>query len=474
MLRIVKWAVGVAAVQGLLLFLIDWLLSGFDVSGIPASLLADGGASRWNVFSGDAVDNLGTYSRIGVKDTYGQRSYLAYFSNPYCLARTITLFIVDVVREWIEAVRQRILNVQPRTRRGFAYAFVRAGTTALLPEASRFMLTAGMYRGVPAVYNTFFSYDEVAHHSGIDRLDSFKVLRTLDRIVAHLERVSKDASRPYHLVVLSDHGQSQGATFRQRFGISLAELVDQLMEASGDVALLGSGDEGLSGISSALTEVIQYDSRSMRLLRRTMRRKMSDGQVQFAPDRVVSGETGQEGLQESSAIVVGSGNLGLISFPHVPDRMTYEQLRHAYPGLLSGLIDHPGISFVMVHSEEEGGLVLGRQGIRYLNDGHVAGEDPLQAFGPNAAAHLARTDQFPNAPDILVMGLYEPDTGEVASFEDLVGCHGGLGGTQSIPFVFYPAELDLPIEGPIVGAAELHHVLKSWVPREPRESASSL
>jgi hypothetical protein len=75
---------------------------------------------------------------------------------------------------------------------------------------------------------------------------------------------------------------------------------------------------------------------------------------------------------------------------------------------------------------------------------------------------LKRTDGFPNAPDILVMSLYRPETGEVAAFEELVGSHGGLGGPQTHPFVLYPVML--PIDpGPIVGAAALHTQLKTWV-----------
>ena len=49
----------------------------------------------------------------------------------------------------------------------------------------------GLQYGLPAVYNTFFGYDEVAHHSGIAREDSLKVLATLDKIFAHLERVAR-------------------------------------------------------------------------------------------------------------------------------------------------------------------------------------------------------------------------------------------------------------------------------------------
>ena len=57
-----------------------------------------------------------------------------------------------------------------------------------MQEANVFMLISDMFRGVPAVYATFFAYDEVAHHSGIDRPDAFEVLRTIDAAFARLER----------------------------------------------------------------------------------------------------------------------------------------------------------------------------------------------------------------------------------------------------------------------------------------------
>jgi putative membrane protein len=115
----------------------------------------------------------------------------------------------------------------------------------------------------------------------------------------------------------------------------------------------------------------------------------------------------------------------------------------------------------MVHSETDGGVVIGPKGIHYLNDDHVVGEDPLTGFGRNAARHLKREDSFANAPDILVMSLHDETTGEVAAFEELVGCHGGLGGTQTQPFVLYPAEFTAPAQQ-IIGAGELHDVLKTW------------
>jgi hypothetical protein len=160
---------------------------------------------------------------------------------------------------------------------------------------------------------------------------------------------------------------------------------------------------------------------------------------------------------------VASGSLGLISFPRWPERMTYEQLEETFPGLLSGLTAHPGIACLLVHSEADGGLVLGARGRRYLDRGCVVGEDPLANFGPNAAAHLKRTDGFANAADIMVLGAYDPATGEVPAFEELVGSHGGLGGTQTEPFILYPAALPLDTTTPIIGAAAVHHRMRPWV-----------
>jgi hypothetical protein len=92
----------------------------------------------------------------------------------------------------------------------------------------------------------------------------------------------------------------------------------------------------------------------------------------------------------------------------------------------------------------------------------VEGEDPLASFGPNAADHLRRTDAFPHCADLMVNSTYWPDFGEVAAFEELVGSHGGMGGTQSFPFVLHPAELEWPREE-VVGAERVHRIFRDWL-----------
>lgn len=425
-------------------------------------LLAPDGASRWNVFSGDAPDCLGTFSRVG-SGGGGQRSYFAYFANPYTVARTLGLLVADVARERWQAWQQRRRDVRPRLRRTWKYAFVRAATTTLLQEASLFMLLADLFRGVPAVYTTLFAYDEVAHHSGIRSPDALKVLRPLDGMFATLERAARLAPRPYHLVILSDHGQSGGATFKQRYGQTLGALVEQLSAEDQRVAHLAAAEERPDTLGAALTESLQRDSRSARLLQRALRGRMRGDELVLDRDEQLAQAAAERRTSAADVVVLASGNLGLVSFTTFPERLTYERIVDHFPGLLEGLARHPGIACLMVHAEEEGGLVIGPGGVRYLDHGYAVGDDPLALFGPNAAAHLKRTDGFTNAPDILVLSQFDPATGEVAAFEELIGCHGGLGGPQTEPFVLYPAALPRDEAAPIVGAAALHACLKSWV-----------
>ena len=85
-----------------------------------------------------------------------------------------------------------------------------------------------MLAGRSVVYADFLGYDEAAHHAGLERADSLAVLRTIDQQIGRLYRAAQLAPREYHLVVLSDHGQTQGWAFADRFGESIEELVGRL------------------------------------------------------------------------------------------------------------------------------------------------------------------------------------------------------------------------------------------------------
>ena len=119
---------------------------------------------------------------------------------------------------------------------------MRAAMCVVVRDLIVFGVLQDMMRGRPAVYATFSSYDEVAHHSGLERADTLEALRKLDQQFGRIDRARRFAPRPYEIVVLSDHGQTQGATFKQRNGYALEELVQRSL-ATGQVSAEAGGDE---------------------------------------------------------------------------------------------------------------------------------------------------------------------------------------------------------------------------------------
>jgi uncharacterized membrane protein YvlD (DUF360 family) len=424
-------------------------------------LLFSNGASRANILSGDAPHSLLTMSTALRRDRPGRigQDYFAYFANPYNTLRTTVLMAREVVSEWFAASEQRRRDVQPRIHRSRLYALMRAWATIIQRDLQVEAVIADMYAGRPVAYTTFLAYDEVAHHSGIERVDALATLRAVDRQIGRIAAARKDAPRPYRLVVLSDHGQSQGATFLDRYGRTLEDLVREAAAAPA-VAVGGHPDEALGYLGASLTEASHGDSRLSRVVRRGARRRTVDGEVQL--ERAEREENAEGDEQPPEVVAMASGCLGLVSFPREPGRMTLERLQERYPNVLPALRDHPGVGFVLVRSERRGAMAVGAGGVHYLDEERVEGEDPLAPFGPNAARHVKRADGFPHCADLMLNSTYWTDLDEVAAFEELVGSHGGMGGTQSFPFVLHPVELELPAEE-LVGAEAVHRELRRWL-----------
>ena len=423
-------------------------------------LLAVDGASRGNMFSGDAPRCSATMSAIRDRRRSRANEYFAYFADPYGFTRTIALYLWDAILELRAARRQRKRGEQ-HVARGGLYPLMRGAITVIMRDLNVATLLGDIVEGVPVVYSTFVGYDEVAHHSGIVQPDAFAVLRQHDAQLARLERAVEQAPRPYHLVVLSDHGQSQGRPFRQRYEVELEELVRGAL-ASGDVFAPKPGDEGLSTVGGALTDARDEDGAGARLVARATRNRIVEGQVELGPNRKALAEQKSASAGQHAAVVLASGGLGLISLPERDHRMSMEEINSLHPRLIATLVEHPGVGFVMVGTEHDGAMVLGGDGTRRLRDDAVTGEDPLRHFGANAADHLRRTDSFPHCPDILVNCMYDPDANEVAPFEEFMGSHGGLGGWQSRPFALVPSAWSAPA-APIVGVEAMHATIRGWL-----------
>ncbi|MGV9564496.1 phage holin family protein [Streptomyces sp. NPDC003480] len=403
-------------------------------------LLTVDGASRGNLFSGGA-DQLALVLAVAARRGRENRSragYFAYFSDPANAVRTAMSFVAEVGRETGQSTRARLAGQRPRVGRGGLYPFVRAFATVVERDVVVAAVIGDMLAGRNAVYADLVAYDEVAHHSGPRSRDAEQVLRKLDRSLALLAQVAEHAPRPHRIVVLSDHGQSPGETFRSRYGLSLGQLVRAgcALPVPRRVERTHSGAEARAAVRAPLRRPVEENGGGHRATRR-----------------------------RTEPVVLASGNLGLVSFPDVPHRMSKEEIDRRHPALLPTLAEHPGVGFVLVRSEEHGGVVLGAHGVEVPVDRLADGSGPLADFGPGAADAVRRTHSFPHTADIMVNSWCDPATGEVLAFEEQIGSHGGLGGAQGRPFLLWPVTLSAPAGdgAELVGAERLHHVFRRWL-----------
>ena len=464
-------------------------VSGSDASELNGRFahgegLMRGGSSINNMLNGDAQKSLLTLAGMFESDEdekkrRAQDIYLLLL-NPYFLTHILVLYFVDVVRELWEGRQQRRNDVQPRLNRlAHAYPFVRAATTVFMRDVAANLTMLDIVRGAPAIYVTWPGYDEVAHHSGPWTKDAFKVLATYDSVIARVkETIEKKAPRPYDLIILSDHGQSFGPTFKQRYDVSLKEFIEQLLPHGTTVAQSMGGDTGVTSITAVSGELDNIQEtgvggRTGRAVARRGGKFLNRGAKHRA-----EAEGADETAHEAQVTAYGSGNLAQVYFDLFPRKITISELDQAYPGMVTALMEHEGIGIVCGYDDDGTPVVLGKTGKLNLHSGEVSGENPLKLYAPDApdafgastldtrAWQVRRVMDFPHAGDLMVISTVYDD-GTVAALEELIGNHGGLGGEQTDAFLFHPGDVAVT---PTRNSIDVFHILNSYRDLPVREA----
>lgn len=426
-------------------------------------LLSDGGASRGNMFSGDATESMLTFGTLLDRSRGRGPGFYFYLFSPYVLARLVTRYFAEVLLELRQAWQQRRRKDRYMIKqRNIGYAFFRGFMGPLSQDLVTYTVIGDVLRGVPAVYALYAGYDDVSHFAGMQTQDAFGMLTEIDHYFARIEKALEHAPRPYHIVVLSDHGQSEGPTFLAAHGLELNDLVQSLLKGEGKVFADLDNNEAWDNINAFLSESVNDDTRTAAVLRRALRSRTREQAVMVGPNRNAEEAAElQSELEKADLLVMASGCTGLINFKGATRRLTYEEIQDRHPELIVGLVRHPGVGFVLVRSSEQGDMVISREGINFLDAGKVERADPLAPYGPNAASLMKRESSFANCPDLIVNSVYNPETEELCGFEHQVSHHGGFGGPQNHAFVFHPVELPVP-EELVVRAENVHRLLRGW------------
>jgi uncharacterized membrane protein YvlD (DUF360 family) len=409
--------------------------------------LLEGGSSISNMFSGDATKSILTFSKIIAeteedKKKRAQDMYLL-MRNPYFFMRVLVLFFVDIGQELWQGWQQRRKDVQPRLNRLHnGYPILRAATNVFLRDVGAYLTILDIVRGVPVIYTLFAGYDEVAHHSGPWTRDAMLTLGQFDRTIGHiLKAMEEDAPRPYEFLLLSDHGQSFGPTFEQRYEIGILEFIKEHLPEGTSAVGTGGGDDGTIGVSAMMGELENIENSK---LAGAVGRAMVD-RTQRAMQSNLDQQPGTQEVEPAKVTLCYSGNLAQVYFDLHSRKITLNELNQAYPGMVDALVQHEGIGFVVAYEDDGEPVAFGKNGARNLHTGDVIGDDPLEPYGDVELRswQVRRIADFTNAGDLILNSTFYPD-GTVAALEELIGNHGGLGGEQTDAFIFHPADMEIP------------------------------
>ena len=325
-----------------------------------------------------------------------------------------------------------------------------------------------MYAGRPVIYTTFLAYDEVAHHSGIERPTTLATLAAAsigrsDALASAAERTP----RHYELVVLSDHGQSQGGTFLR----PLRDLAGGARRGAGQRAGTATVRREPERGAGLPRRVAHRGGRGQQRAGQDASARLSRGHERRrrGPPRRGARQPSEDAAKANRScpevVVMASGCLGLISFPREPGRVTLERLADAaIRASCRRCATIPGIGFVLVRSERARRRRARRARARnYLDEGRVEGEDPLAPYGPNAARHVQPHRRLPALP------RHRPQQHLLAR----MGRGGGVRGAGRLPrrprrqpvasrSCCTPSSSRSPSEE-LVGAEAVHRELRRWL-----------
>ena len=383
--------------------------------------------------------------------------YSTYFSSINGFMRSMVLSVGEMAKEIYQAKRQEIKNYTPRVKRHGSYIFLRAGTNVLLRDIQTRIVLDKMLVGANSVYVDYLDYDEIAHHAGIARPESLAALTGLDQVVGLLIKAKKYAARPYHIVFVSDHGQSQGQTFKQLHdGKKLEDIVSDLL--------------GVSRVLSS-TEPIESKSTAQSILKEGASSSSASGKVfQTAQEKYDEYNSDKNINEEIDVVVTGSGNLGNIWITKYDERPTYEQIEADFPGFVEKLLNTKGIGVALIRAEKDEHLCVSKNGVINLKTKVVQGINPLLQYEFNNTDALLKLTKMKQAPDVQVISDFNRNSGEVHAFEELVGNHGGIGGWQTDAILLHPSDLKIPksaySEGKIVDSVNVHKIFKHWLKLE--------
>ena len=405
--------------------------TGVLAGGSSYSNILDGGAAR-SIFTVSSPHPQTLFGRLG-----GLRFLLIMLFSPL---RTGRMFFATFLEYWANRKDEwhHRRRAKWRTQQGL-FPMVRIFCNVILRELQTFGVIADVYSGVPRIYTTYSGYDEIAHHFGPESWPSLKNLQYIDRRIGEIIRAMDYVpGADYLLVILSDHGQTPGYPFQNRFGATLGDAVSAFLQEN-QTASISSGP---LEVSSAQIDLLQDELRTSpkgwrrRLYRHTknyLQSKIHD----LVPETLKIDP-------EGGIVITYSSSLAHLYITGSPDRLGWRGVEAKQPLLLRFLQRHKGIGFVLARGDSRDEVCIfhssGRLDLKPGLATKQADREFLRPYGVPEflVQELHRFGCGELCGDLVLFGAL--DNEGIACFDDQIGGHGSVGGEQSRPFLILPVD----------------------------------
>ena len=407
------------------------------------------GASYVNLFDGGATSSLFTLSALQPRRLFegvrGIGFLILFLLNPLRALRIIYLAVKEYITDGLQRLSARLKGQAYLPFIGI-FPFLRIFSNVIFREVETFAVLVDIYRGVPAVYATYYGYDEIAHHFGLHSMAAHQALRDIDHCVGQIDRLRRaNLTRTYTLYLLSDHGLTPSQAFSDHSGHSLGQYIGEQLGSSVFLIEHVDGEQQYLARTRFLLDELKTVEKNLppavaRVARRTrilVQRRLALNHNELP---------GWNVQRKHDVVVKGSGSLAHIYFNITSQHMDLSEISTAFPGLVVKLLAHQGI-WLVVAREGEQVLIMARDGILTLDaqgHAHAEAENPLRRVPEpwHAAEQIRRVACFPQSGDLMLFGTYDSEADTVVCFERQSASHGGLGGPQDYPFILYPRQLN--------------------------------
>lgn len=410
------------------------------------------GASYVNLFDGGAREGLFTVSNLEPHHLFENVRDLGFIAlfllNPLRTLHTIYLTLKEYV---IDALQRLSTRLRGSSCPPFgSFSLLRIFANAIAREIETFAILVDIYRGVPAIYATYYGYDEAAHHAGFDSRSAHQALHDIDQRVGQINRLRRaNLIRPYELVLLSDHGLTASIPFAQHGSPSLGQYITRQIGTSVRLVEHADGEQQSLVQNQLLLDELRAIEKNLRpAMARVARRIRLLVQRRLA---LPQNEMEWNSQRQYDVVVKSSGSLAHVYLNVSPQHLDLSEVAGVFPELVIKLLAQEGI-WLVIARERGHTLVIGRDGILTLNRGHqckLEGNNPLLRVEEpvEAAGQIDRIASFPSSGDLILFGDYDPAQERVICFENQWSSHGGLGGPQTYPFVLVPREWNWDLSG---------------------------